>query len=107
LLQECLSNLIENAVRYTPAGGLVRLSGGTSPSPWVAIEDTGPGIPESELKRIFERFYRIDPARSERGSGLGLSIAQEIANLHGAEIRVQSRVGIGSRFELRLPFMTS
>lgn len=105
LLLECLSNLIENAVRYTPPGGGVRVGGMPDPQPVVWVEDDGIGISEEHRERIFDRFYRVDPARSRSngGCGLGLSIAQEIARLHGGEIQVTSRSGKGSRFELRLP----
>ncbi|MHB8767200.1 MAG: sensor histidine kinase, partial [Deferrisomatales bacterium] len=80
LLVECLSNLVENAVRYTPAGGSVRVGTVEGATPGVFVQDTGVGIPEGEQERIFDRFYRVDPARSraEGGSGLGLAIAREI-----------------------------
>ena len=105
LLLNCVSALVENAVRYTPPGGRVRIACGRDPRPWLVVEDTGPGIPEEHLGRIFDRFYRVNPARSraDGGAGLGLAIAQEIARLHCGEIVVASRLGEGSRFELHLP----
>jgi len=104
LLGECIANLVDNAVRFTQPGGSVRVTAGEEPSPWVAVEDDGPGIPEEDLPRVFDRFYRGDPARArdDGGSGLGLAIAQEIARLHGAQIHVASVPGRGSRFELVL-----
>jgi heavy metal sensor kinase len=104
-LVECVSNLVENAVRYTPSQGNVRVAIGNSGRPSITVEDTGIGIPEEHLPKIFDRFYRVDRARSrsQGGSGLGLAIAQEIARLHGGEIRVDSRAGEGSRFSLVLP----
>ncbi|MEW6487554.1 MAG: ATP-binding protein [Thermodesulfobacteriota bacterium] len=105
LLVECLSNLVENAVRYTPAGGSVRVGGAAAPSPRIVVEDTGVGIPAEDQARIFDRFYRVDKARSraEGGTGLGLAIAREIARLHGGEVTVKSQAGKGSRFEVSLP----
>lgn len=105
LLVECVSNLLENAVRYTAPGGSVRLECVAVPSPRLTVDDTGIGIPADEQSRIFDRFYRVDKARSraEGGAGLGLSIAREIARLHGGEILVESEVGKGSRFTLQLP----
>ena len=105
LLVECISNLVENAVRYTPAGGSVRVEGAWAPSPRIVVEDTGVGIPEEDQARIFDRFYRVDKARAraQGGTGLGLAIAREIARLHGGEVTVRSQPGRGSRFEVTLP----
>jgi two-component system sensor histidine kinase SenX3 len=71
----------------------------------VSVKDQGIGIKEEELERIFERFYRVDPARSREtgGTGLGLSIVKHVAQNHGGEVRVWSKVGLGSTFALRLP----
>lgn len=105
LLTELVSNLVENAVRYTPAGGTVTVVGGAEPAPWVAVEDTGIGVSEEHRERIFDRFYRVDPARSraDGGVGLGLAIASEIARLHRAELTFEGRETGGSRFILRCP----
>lgn len=105
LLAECVSNLVDNAVRYTPSGGMARISTRALPYPMVVVEDTGVGIPEDALGQIFDRLYRVDAARSraDGGAGLGLSIAREIAQLHGGDVVAESRPGQGSRFELRLP----
>ena len=96
--------LLDNAVRYTPEGGNVTV-GVREDSDRVALEvsDTGVGIPEDQLPLVFERFHRADPSRSEGGAGLGLSIARQIAESHGGQIRAQSTPGTGSTFTLLLP----
>jgi two-component system OmpR family sensor kinase len=96
--------LLDNAVRYTPEGGHVTVSV-REDSDRVALEvsDTGVGIPEDQLPLIFERFHRADPSRSKGGAGLGLSIARQIAESHGGQIRVKSTPGTGSMFTLLLP----
>lgn len=102
LLRDAIAVLLENAVRFTPAIGNVHVTG--NGVGWIAVEDTGPGIPAEEIPRIFQRFYQVDPSRSPHrgGTGLGLAIARAIADLHGASIVVTSTVDRGSRFELRL-----
>jgi len=98
--------LLDNAVKYTPAGGSVTISVGCDHEvATVAVEDTGIGIEESALPHIFERFYRVDASRNREagGSGLGLSIAKWIADSHGAEIRAESVAGRGSTFQVRFP----
>ena len=109
-----LSNLIENAVTYSPEGARVavmahRIDRRDVPRPTVevTVSDQGIGIPESELDRIFERFYRLDPARSRDtgGTGLGLSIVKHVAASHGGDIVVWSEPGQGSSFTLRLPLL--
>jgi len=108
-LKQLLFNLVDNACRYTPAGGTVTLAlseqDGTAS---LSVRDTGPGIPSDELPRIFERFYRADHARSREvgGTGLGLAISQVIAEAHGGWIAVDSRVGEGSTFTVYLPTRT-
>jgi len=105
-LKQLLLNLLDNAVRYTPKGGTVSVvlvrKGETV---LVAIKDSGIGIPEEHIPHIFERFYRVDKARSrtEGGAGLGLSICQHIAKVHGGRIEVESQVGQGSTFSVFLP----
>ena len=104
-LQAALANLIGNAVKYTPAGGTVSLRC-SADERWirVEIEDNGPGIPEDEQDKVFEKFYRGTENHSDqRGNGLGLAFAREIARLHGGDIDLQSTVGEGSVFTMRLP----
>ncbi len=88
LVRELLKNLLDNALRYTPRGGsvTVRIARGET-SVFIEVEDTGPGIPESERQRVFDRFYRILGTNVD-GSGLGLAIVREIAEQHDALVRV-------------------
>ncbi len=107
LLSELLMNLIANAIQYTPEGGRVTLDSLVDPAgEMVAIRvaDTGIGIPQSDLSRIFERFYRVDRARSRAsgGTGLGLAIVKHIIELHHGRIEVKSTVGQGSEFTVWL-----
>ncbi len=105
-LQEVLQNLLDNAVQYTPPGGRINLRAWRDTREVVmAVEDTGIGIPLAEQERIFERFYRVDAARSldAGGTGLGLSIARHIIDAHGGRIWVESEVGRGSRFFVAIP----
>jgi two-component system sensor histidine kinase SenX3 len=109
-LVTALGNLVDNAVRYGPAGTRVvvaaMLAGeGPASAVEVSVTDEGPGISESERDRIFERFYRVDEARSRDtgGTGLGLSIVKHVAAGHGGEVTVWSDEGVGSTFTLRLP----
>ncbi|MFQ5663417.1 MAG: ATP-binding protein [Terriglobia bacterium] len=105
-LREVLQNLLDNAVQYTPPGGriTVRASAGDA-QVLIAVSDTGIGIPHGEQGRIFERFYRVDAARSRQvgGTGLGLSIAKHLVEAHGGRITVESEVGHGSTFSVFLP----
>jgi two-component system phosphate regulon sensor histidine kinase PhoR len=101
-----LSNLLDNALKYTPAGGTVRISGQLlSGRIEIAVSDSGIGIPKEDLSRIFERFYRVDRARSRElgGTGLGLSIVKHVLELLRGEIRVKSHPGEGSMFIVSLP----
>ena len=112
-LARLFTNLIENALLHTPPGGEVRVrleqrlrSG--SPELVLQVQDTGPGIPPQALPHLFDRFYRVDPARSgdpnrRSGSGLGLAIVKSIAEQHRGQVRVESEVGQGSTFEVILP----
>jgi two-component system, OmpR family, phosphate regulon sensor histidine kinase PhoR len=105
-LTEVLQNLLDNAMQYTPAGGQIMVSAGASGSEVVfTVSDTGIGIPQAELPRIFERFYRVDVARSREvgGTGLGLSIAKHLVEGHGGKIWVESEIGQGSQFHFSIP----
>ncbi len=110
-VEQVLTNLVENAIKYTPAGGSVRVTARTGarlhdlPALEVAVTDTGPGIAADHLPRLFERFYRVDNARSRElgGTGLGLSIVKHLVAANGGEIHVASDVGRGSRFAVVLP----
>jgi two-component system phosphate regulon sensor histidine kinase PhoR len=101
-----VSNLVDNAIKYGREGGRLTLTGKIEPSECtLEVKDDGPGIPPEDIPRIFERFYRVDKGRSRElgGTGLGLSIAKHIVESHGGTIRVESRVGIGTRFTIRIP----
>jgi heavy metal sensor kinase len=105
-LTQALTNLVENAIKYTAPGGEVVISSWRAGErAGVSVVDTGTGIPVQDLERIFDRFYRADPSRGREsgGSGLGLAICQEIATAHGGRISVQSKEGSGSTFTLTLP----
>lgn len=103
-----IHNLIENAINYSPENTKVTISMNTdSDSVSIIIKDQGIGISEGDLERIFERFYRIDPARSREtgGTGLGLSIVKHVATIHGGEVSVWSKPGEGSTFTMKLPLV--
>jgi signal transduction histidine kinase len=105
-LQEIMQNLLDNAVRYSPEGGLITISASAPKDKlMVSVKDTGIGIPKAEQERIFERFYRVDAARSREsgGTGLGLSIAKHLVEAHGGRIEVDSEIGRGSTFIIILP----
>lgn len=105
-LVSMFSNLVDNAIKYTPPGGKVEVVGRADESEVVvSISDTGIGIPESKLARIFERFYRVDKARSKEtgGTGLGLSIVRHVVENHGGKVSVDSILDGGSNFTVRLP----
>jgi len=101
-----LLNLLDNALQYTPPGGQVSVRASlVGPEVVIAVSDTGMGIPKADQQRIFERFYRVDDARSRAvgGTGLGLSITKHLLEAHGGRIEVESDVGRGSTFSLVLP----
>jgi two-component system phosphate regulon sensor histidine kinase PhoR len=105
-LTEVLQNLIDNAIQYTPAGGQIMVSGEATDSEVViTVSDTGIGIPQADQPRIFERFYRVDVARSREvgGTGLGLSIAKHLMEAHRGRLWVESEVGHGSQFHFSVP----
>jgi signal transduction histidine kinase len=104
LVRELAVVLLDNAVKFTPAGGTVRVRVQPRPVPTLVVEDTGCGIPREQLPHVFERFYRGDPARSRAGgAGLGLPIAQWIAAAHDAELTVTSNEGRGTRASVTFP----
>lgn len=106
LLRDVLQNLIDNAIQYTASGGKIHVSAEhKNADVIVAVSDTGIGIPLSDQERIFERFYRVDAARSREagGTGLGLSIAKHIVDVHGGDLWVESEVGVGSKFSFSIP----
>ena len=106
LLRDVLQNLLDNAVQYTPEGGRIHVTASAGPREAViAVTDTGIGIPLADQERIFERFYRVDVARSREagGTGLGLSIAKHIVEAHGGRLCVESNVGQGSKFSFSIP----
>jgi signal transduction histidine kinase len=105
-VHQVVANLIENAVRHSPDDAEVRVSArGNTHRVTIEVADEGPGIPETEATRVFERFYRADAARSstQGGTGLGLAIARWIVDLHGGDIRVESREPTGCRMVVELP----
>lgn len=110
-LAQVFNNLIENAIKFTPKGGTIRLEGkSTNKFLEVSVSDTGLGIPKDEAERIFERFYQVDKSRRSgrgRGVGLGLPIARQIAQAHGGDIIVDSSAEKGAHFLVRLPLKAS
>jgi len=105
LLREVLQNLLDNAIQYTSPGGRIEVKAAAGPrEAVVSVADTGIGIPLADQERIFERFYRVDAARSreEGGTGLGLSIAKHIVEAHGGRLWVESEVGHGSKFSFSI-----
>lgn len=101
-LDQVILNLLENAVKFTESGGRVSIIGGPNPGTF-RIEDTGIGMPEAEIPKIFSKFYRVDKSLSKGGTGLGLSIVRQVLDLHGAKISVKSQEGVGSCFSLEFP----
>ncbi len=127
-LQQVLLNLIDNAIKYTPAGGTVTVTARIVPSPksqvqgpteveiaqeggWIelAVADTGCGIPEAEIPRLTQRFYRVDKARSRElgGTGLGLAIVKHIVQAHGGSLQIESQLNQGTTVRLFLPLSVS
>jgi two-component system phosphate regulon sensor histidine kinase PhoR len=106
-LLSAMSNLVSNAIRYTPPGGRVHVAWQGLPEGQVefAVTDTGPGIAPEHIPRITERFYRVDRSRSREtgGTGLGLAIVKHVVQRHGGHLSIQSVLGQGSRFSFVLP----
>jgi signal transduction histidine kinase len=103
---QVLNNLVENALSYTPEGGIVLLSARVAGDTLeIRVKDSGPGISEDELERVFERFYRSDPSRhhNDNGSGLGLAIARSIVEKHNGRIWAESKLGAGTSMVIQLP----
>ncbi len=121
LIEQAIGNLVSNAIRYAPRGSAIEISARTSEAPGntfnntanpsatrmalITVTDQGPGIPEKHLPRLFERFYRVDSARSREdgGTGLGLAIVKHIAIVHGGSVIAESVIGHGSKFSLIIP----
>ncbi|EMG38593.1 signal transduction histidine kinase [Desulfocurvibacter africanus PCS] len=107
-LQQVLANLLDNAIKYTPEGGRVEIEGHKEDGRIVVhIKDTGQGIPSEELPRIWERLYRIEKSRSERGLGLGLSVVRAVVRAHHGHVEAASESGKGSTFTISLPIAQS
>ena len=104
-IEQAVVNLVDNALKYTERGAVTVRLGADGARAWLEVEDTGPGIPEDDQPRIFERFYRVDKARSREkgGTGLGLSIVKHVLVLHGGQVSVTSRPGHGARFRIEFP----
>jgi len=106
-LQSAMSNLLSNAVRYTPGGGRIEVQWSALPDGRAefSVKDSGPGIAQEHIARLTERFYRVDRSRSREtgGTGLGLAIVKHVLQRHGAELKIASAVGTGSRFSITLP----
>jgi len=105
LLRQLVSNLVDNAIKFTSSGGVSIHIGEDEGSAWIDVSDTGPGVTDEELAHIFERFYRADKARSRDvpGTGLGLAIVRSIARVHGGDVEAQRAPSGGTLFRARLP----
>jgi signal transduction histidine kinase len=102
-LRQALANLVDNAIKYTPRGGHVDVTANREADAVVIrVADTGRGIPEQDLPRIFDRLYRGDESRTTRGLGLGLSLVRAYVEAQGGTITVESKPGSGSTFSIRL-----
>jgi two-component system phosphate regulon sensor histidine kinase PhoR len=106
-IEQVLINLIHNAIKFTPSGSITVTAKTDEHVLRVSVADTGIGIPESDLPRVFERFYKTDRARRSEGTGLGLAIAKHVIQAHGGAISVTSRQGVGTVFDFTLPLATA
>jgi two-component system phosphate regulon sensor histidine kinase PhoR len=108
-IEQVLANLLDNALKYTEEGGVHVSLGAGDGGAWCEVADTGVGIPEEHKPRIFERFYRVDRARSREkgGTGLGLAIVKHAIALHGGDITFRSTPGKGSAFRFEIPLMSN
>lgn len=103
LLSQALANLIDNAIKYTPAGGRLTVSAcAVGESAEIVVADNGPGIPKSDRERVQERFVRLEASRNSAGSGLGLSLVRAVARFHGGTLSLEDNEP-GLRVRLRLP----
>ena len=105
-IERVILNILSNAIKYTPEGGTIKVYVGfVYNDAYIKIIDTGIGIPEDDLAKIFERFYRVDKARTREmgGTGLGLSIAKEILDQNNSRIDIKSEVGKGTEVVIRIP----
>jgi signal transduction histidine kinase len=103
-LEQVAANLIDNALKYTPPGGRVEVEiGADDLAAILRVRDTGSGIPAAEMPRIFDRLFRGDTSRTERGLGLGLSLVRAVVEAHGGTVSVESEPGRGAVFTVRLP----
>ena len=104
LFERAISNLVDNALRFTPDGGEIKISiMARDAHSEIAVSDNGCGIAPEHLPRVFDRFYRADPSRSARGAGLGLALVKSIADLHGGSARIESEIGQGTTVKLTFP----
>ena len=109
-VRQVIANLVDNAIRYTPRDGRITVfTERDGHGVWVGVRDTGIGIAPEHVPRIFERFYRVDPARSREagGTGLGLSIVRHLAEAHGGRVRAESAPGRGTTIAALFPFATT
>jgi signal transduction histidine kinase len=103
-LRQAVANLVDNAIKYTPRGGRVDVSASRDDrAVMISVADTGPGISEPDLPRIFDRLYRGDQSRTTRGLGLGLSLVRAYVEAQGGTVSVESKRGSGTTFTIRLP----
>ncbi|MGE0370189.1 MAG: sensor histidine kinase, partial [Candidatus Dadabacteria bacterium] len=103
-IRQVLANLLDNAIKYTPSGGRIDIEASrTDKEVEITIKDTGVGISEDELDNIWDRLYRGDKSRSQRGLGLGLSLVKAIVGAHRGRVEVSSKPGLGSVFSVHLP----
>jgi len=103
-VRQVVANLLDNAVKYTPAGGRVDIAAFQRPKQVIiTLKDTGIGMRQEDLPKIWNRLYRGDESRSQRGLGLGLSVVKSIVEVHGGHVEVSSEPGVGSTFSVYLP----